>query len=83
MILAMARASAVTFIPRVGAQDFDGLLRHATRGVDLEFNSGRKAFELPIMGLAIEDQRDDWPLRVPRFEEANFLVDVVTRGRFR
>jgi hypothetical protein len=69
---------AVTFIPRVGAKDFDRLLRHATRGVELEFNRGRKTFELTLMGLSIDDQRDDRPLRMKRLEGAYLLVDVMT-----
>ena len=76
--LGYGKSLAVTFIPRVGAKDFDRLLRHATRGVELEFNRGRKTFELTIMGLSIDDQRDDRPLRMKRLEGAYLLVDVMT-----
>ena len=38
-------------------------------------------FELTIMGLAIDDQRDDRPLRMPRFEGAYLLVDVMALRR--
>ena len=49
-------------------------------GIELELERRREAFELGIAGLAADDQRDDWPLGMPRLEEPDLLVDVVALG---
>ena len=71
---------AVAFLAGVGGEQLDLSLSDAALGVELEFERGRKAFELGVAGLAADDQRDDRAIGVPRFEQPHLLVDVLALG---
>ena len=48
--------------------------------IELELQRRGKALKLRVTRLAVDDQRDYWPLRMTRLEEANVFTHVVALG---
>ena len=79
--LGQCEALAVSLVSRVCGQEVDWIASDLSLRVGFERERPREAFELGIARLAGDDQRDHRPLRVPRFEEPDLLVDVGTLRR--
>ena len=71
---------AVAFLARVGGQQLDGRAGDLAVSVQLEFEGRGEALGVRVTRLAADDQRDDGPLGVPRFEQPNFFRDIGALG---
>src|SRR5262249_14415588 len=79
--LGESQSLAVALLARIGREQLDFALADAALGVELEIEGRGKAFELRVVRLAGDDERDDRPLGVARLEEADLLVDILALGR--
>jgi hypothetical protein len=71
---------AVALLARVSGEQLDRVISDLSVGIELELERRWEAFELGIAGLASDDERNDWTIGMPRFEEPHLLVDVAALG---
>ena len=71
----------VAFIPDIGREGFVRYGGDLAFWADLEFQGGREALILRIVWRASNNEWNHLPVWMPRFEQAEFFVDVVALGR--